>query len=163
MAKAIAIVPVPSQSQQGAIDEINRKLAAAPVEHAEALLKLYGLLEMANDKKVLDIATGVLSSSDYILTKLAEASKNESSIQAMRNGIMMLEMLGSLDPEVLHSLVKALPNGLSQANEIAVAQKPPSAWKSLRGFMSEDGRRMLGFASTLVVALGAALGPKKKH
>jgi hypothetical protein len=62
---------------------------------------------------------------------------------------------------VLHQLVKALPNGLHQANQQASADKPPSVWKSVKGFMSEDGRRMLAFASTLVVALGAALGKKK--
>jgi uncharacterized protein YjgD (DUF1641 family) len=162
MAKAIAIVPVPANNQQGAKDELLRKLAAAPVEHAAAVLSLYDLLEMAHEKQVLDIARGVLSSSDFLISKLAEAAKNESSVKAMRNGIMMLEMLGSLDPEVLHQVVKALPNALHQGNESAKQTKTPSLWTSLRGFVSADGRRALGFGSAVVVALGAALGPKRK-
>jgi uncharacterized protein YjgD (DUF1641 family) len=160
MAKAIAIVPVPSHNQQGAKDELLRKLAAAPVEHAAALMQLYELLEVAHEKQVLEIAHGVLSSTDGIVSRLAHAANSESSINAMRNGLLLVEMAGAMDPEALHRLVKAMPSAIQQGHAEASAAKPPSLWTSLKRLMSEDGRRMLGFGTSVLVALGAALGPK---
>jgi uncharacterized protein YjgD (DUF1641 family) len=161
MAKAIAIVPTPKDSPQGIKDELLRRLDAAPLEHAEAMLKLYDLLEVANERHVLDIAKGALASTDGIVTRVAHELNKQSSINAIRNGMMMVEMLGSLDPEVLHHVVKALPAALASGTASATSSKPPSLWKSLRGFLSAEGRRTLGFASALTVALGAALGKKK--
>jgi hypothetical protein len=58
MAKPIAIVPIPADNQQGAKDQLLRKLDEAPLEHAPALLALWNLLEAAHEKQLIEIATG---------------------------------------------------------------------------------------------------------
>lgn len=163
MAKPIALVPVPSEHQQGARDELLRKIEAAPLEHAKALMALWDLLEVAHERQLIDIAHGLIATSDYVVDKLAEGAGLPSSIQAMRNAIMLAQMLGSLDPEVMHRLVQGMPNAMQQGTANAAADKPPSLWKSIKGFMSEDGRRALAMFSGITVGLGAALNPAKKR
>jgi uncharacterized protein YjgD (DUF1641 family) len=162
MAKAIGLVPVPSHNQDGVREELQRRIAAAPVEHAEALLSLWELLQIAEERQVLDIAKGVLASSDFLVEKVAAGANTPGAIRAMRNGLLLAELLGSVDPEVLTRLVKALPPAMEQGTKDATAEKAPSLWSSLRGFMSADGRRTLGLLSGVTVAVGSALGGKKK-
>jgi uncharacterized protein YjgD (DUF1641 family) len=162
MAKAIELVPVPAHNPDGVREELQRKLAAAPLEHAEALLSLWELLQIAEDRQVIDIAKGLLATSDNLVEKLAAGANMPGSIRAMRNGLLLAELLGALDPETLKALVQALPSAVKTGSESATAEKPPSLWSSVRGFFSADGRRTLGLMSGLAVALGAALQQKSK-
>ena len=161
MAKPIAIVPIAAEQQQGAKDELLRKLNAAPLEHASALLALWDLLEAAHEKQLIAAATGAIAAGDTIVNKLAEAAATPGAVQGLRNLILMAEMAGSLDPESLRLLVKALPNGLHQTQAQAASQAAPSLWKIFRRLSSADARRALGFAAALAATLGAALGPRK--
>lgn len=159
MANAIAIVPVPSQNQAGAKDELQSRLDAAPLEHAAAMLALWELLEAAHDKQLIEAARGAIAAGDTIVNKLAAAAANPGAIKGMRNLVLLTEMLGSLDPETLHQVVKALPNSLAQENP--QAQRPASFWQIFRQLTSADARRALGFFSSMAVALGKALDPNK--
>jgi uncharacterized protein YjgD (DUF1641 family) len=160
MAKPIAIVPIPADNQQGAKDELLRKLDAAPLEHASALLALWELLEAAHQKQLLEIATGAIAAGDTIVNKLAEAAANPGAIQGLRNLIILTEMLGSLDPESLRLLVKALPNGLHETQAQAAVQ-PPSRWQIFRQLSSADSRRALAMAAGVAASVGAAIGQCK--
>lgn len=160
MAKAIAVVPVPANNQQGARDELLRKLDAAPLEHAAALLALWELLEAAHEKQLIETARGAIAAGDTILGKLAEAAANPGAIKGLRNLILIGEMLGSLDPEALHRVVKSLPNALHETQAQA-AQEPPSLWQIFRRLRSADARRALGMLAGMAAALGAAIGPRK--
>jgi uncharacterized protein YjgD (DUF1641 family) len=161
MAKPIAIVPIPADNQTGAKDELLRKLDAAPLEHAAALLALWDLLEAAHEKQLLELAHGAISGGDAIIAKLAHAAASPAAIQGTRNLIMLAEMLGSLDSDVLHQVVKALPHALQQAHAQAAAPTPPSLWATLRQLTSSDARRALIMLAGMAAALGAAMGPKK--
>jgi len=119
MAKAIELVPVPAHNPDGVREELQRKLAAAPLEHAEALLSLWELLQIAEDRQVIDIAKGLLATSDNLVEKLAAGANMPGSIRAMRNGLLLAELLGALDPETLKALVQALPSAVKTGSESA--------------------------------------------
>jgi uncharacterized protein YjgD (DUF1641 family) len=131
--------------------ELERKLAAAPREHAEALLVAWDLLQVAHDKGILDLAQGLIGGRDIIATELAAAAKKPESINAIRNLIAMGRVLGSLDPGTLDHLAKAL-DGAAQQKE--AEGKPSSLWQLFRRVTSEDGRRGLSFATTILTGLG---------
>src|ERR1700744_5449517 len=86
--------------------ELERRLAAAPREHAEALLVAWDMLQTAHDKGILDLAHGLIGGRDVIATELAAAAKRPESINAIRNLIAMARVLGSLDPGTLDHLAK---------------------------------------------------------
>ena len=54
--------------------ELGRRLAAAPTEHAEALLVAFDLLEEAHRQGVLDALHGAIGAKDTIVASLAAYS-----------------------------------------------------------------------------------------
>ena len=131
--------------------ELERRLAAAPREHAEALLVAWDLLQTAHDKGILDLAQGLIGGRDIIATELAAAANNPNSISALRNLISMGRILASLDPATLDHLAKALDGAALQKE---AEQKPPSLWQLFRRISSDDGRRGLSFITTILTGLG---------
>jgi len=131
--------------------ELERRLARAPREHAEALLVAWDLLQTAHDKGILDLAQGLIGGRDIIATQLAAAANTPESISAMRNLISMGRILASLDPGTLDHLAKAL-DGAARQKE--AEEKPPSLWQLFRRVTSDDGRRGISFVTTLLTGLG---------
>ena len=83
---------------------VQARLDAAPVEHADAILAAYELLQELQDQGILDLLRGLAGSGGEIVTKLSAAANTPESIAAMRNIISMLRILGSVDPEILRGV-----------------------------------------------------------
>ncbi len=128
--------------------ELELRLAAAPLQHAEALLVAFDVLEEAHNQGLLDMLHGAIGSKDAIFGKLAEYASQPISTQAMRNVLLLLKLVGSIDPEVLDTVVKNL------ARTSAPPQKPPTLWQIFKRIRSEDGRRGLAVVTGLLTALG---------
>ncbi|MEO7028264.1 MAG: DUF1641 domain-containing protein [Acidobacteriaceae bacterium] len=147
MANPLRFKPMAGDPQQ----ELERRLAAAPRQHSEALLVAWDLLQTAHDQGILDIAQGLIGGRDAIATQLAAAANRPESIAALRNLIAMGRVLASLDPATLDHLARALDGA---AREKEAEQKPPSLWRLFRRMASEDGRRGLSFVTTVLTGLG---------
>ncbi len=147
MANPLAFKPKIGDPHQ----ELERRLAAAPRQHSEALLVAWDLLQTAHDQGILDLAQGLIGGRDAIATHLAKAANQPESIAALRNLIAMGRVLASLDPATLDHLAKALDGA---AREKEAGQKPPSLWRLFRRVASEDGRRGLSFVTTVLMGLG---------
>lgn len=126
--------------------ELQRRLEAAPREHAEALLVAFDLLEEAHDQGVLDLLHGAIGSREAIVHKLAEYARQPESIAAMRNLLVLGKLLGSIDPESLRSS--------------SPLQKPRSLWQIFQRIRSVDGRRGLDWITSAIVAVGKARGQR---
>jgi uncharacterized protein YjgD (DUF1641 family) len=123
--------------------ELERRLAAAPMQHAEAILVALDLLEEAHSQGLLDMLLGAVGSKDAIFGKLAEYAREPLSTQALRNLLILGKLLGSIDP-----------NELRRVTAPATEKEPPSLWQIFRQVRSKDGRRGLGIAATLLSSLG---------
>ena len=135
--------------------ELDRRLAAAPREHGEALLAAWDLLESAHNQGVLDALQGAVNARDTIAGTLAQYARQEESIHAMRNALALVQILGSLDPQILESVATAMAEASEQhRNE----EKPPSLWKLIRRVNSEDSRRGLSFLTLMLAGLGRSMG-----
>ena len=149
MAHPITFKPQPVDFHK----ELMRRVDEAPREHAEALLVAWDLLQTSHDQGILELAQGLIGGKDIIAGKLAEAANIPESVNAIRNGIAMGRILGSLDPEMLQRLAK----GFDDASKEHQAEKePPSLWTLFRRSTSADARRGLSFLTSLLVALGRA-------
>ena len=133
---------------------LQRRLEAAPEEHAEALLVVWDLLQAAHDQGLLDTAHGLVTAKDTIFGKLAEAAKGPEGVAAIRNGIALLQVLASLDPEVLDRMVRAM-TAASKEHQAEVA--PPSLWQIAKRAMSEDSRQALSLMTLVVQSVGKGL------
>jgi uncharacterized protein YjgD (DUF1641 family) len=125
--------------------ELQRRLKAAPEQHAEALLVLFDVIEEAHDQGLLDLLQGALGSKDAIAGKLAYYAKQPMSTQGIRNLLILGELLGSFDPTVLSET----------KNEVLDRRKdPPSLWRLFRQAASADGRRGMGMFLAFVCGAG---------
>jgi uncharacterized protein YjgD (DUF1641 family) len=125
--------------------ELRRRLEAAPEQHAEALLVLYDLLEEAHNQGLLDLLHGAVGSKNAIAGKLAYYAKQPMSTQAIRNLLILGELLGSFDPTVLAD---------TKTQVLDRRKDPPSLWSLFRQAASADGRRGMGMFLAFVCGAG---------
>jgi uncharacterized protein YjgD (DUF1641 family) len=150
MANPITFKPAPIDPKL----ELTRRLDAAPVEHAEALLVAYDVLQAAHDKGILDALHGMIEAKDAITGKVAEYAKLPEGIAGIRNLLSALKILTAVDPELLDRLSREAEGA---AAEHAQEAEVPSLWQIARRAASEDGRRGLSFATRLLMGLGRAM------
>ena len=147
MAKPIAVIPSTFESTR----EIAARLEEARVSHAAAIQASYELLQQLQDSRVLDLLRGALSAGDALVTKLAVASNTPESINAVRNLVSLARILGSVDPDVLHTLADELTSRSSKN----CARPAPGLWRAIQTLAGKDSRRALaGGAAFLKLSAG---------
>ncbi len=134
--------------------ELQSRLQDAPLQHAEALLSGYDLLQRLHDRGVLDLLRGGLGSSDKVLSIVVDAAKTPEAINATRNLLILSKVMFTLEPELLENIAKAVPNSLDRARE----QKPLSLWQMFKKMCSQDTRRALSAMLGVLESFGKGLG-----
>jgi len=150
MAKAIEFRPQIAP----AIEETQRKLDAAPLQHAEALLQAYRLLQTMHDTGTLDFVRGALGAGDTVLNEVVDIATSPQSTRAIRNLLIVINLLGTIDPEALHRLAKAVTPVLTGQQPV----EPPSLFALTRQLFSKDVRRALVAGIVVLGAVGYAIG-----
>ena len=74
--------------------DLIKKLESAPVEHAEAILHGYELLQQLHEKGFLELLTGVLTGGEAVLNHVVGLISSPTAITATRVGLMMVNLLG---------------------------------------------------------------------
>ena len=100
MAKPIELMPKPTG--QGAREELQRRLDAAPVEHAEAVLSGYELLQELHESGTLDVLRGLLGAGDQVVRHAVALAIQPEAVNGLRNLLVLSKVLGSVNPDVLH-------------------------------------------------------------
>src|SRR5207249_4050160 len=144
-------------SPRDARAELQTRLQNAPLQHAEALLSGYDLLQRLHDRGVLDLLRGGLGSSDKVLSIVVDAAKTPEAINATRNLLVLGKVMFTLEPELLENIANAVPNAFAEARE----QKPLSLWQMLKKMCSQDTRRALSAMLGLLESFGKGLGSSR--
>ena len=139
---------------------IGEKLEKAPLQHAEAVLAFYQLLQEAQDHGVLDALRGAIGAGDTIVGKVAEYANTPEAIRATRNLIALSLLLGELDPDALGAIVKGSNQTISPTNPDM--QNPPGIFAITRRLISSDARRGLVAMVSILSTIGFILRPKSK-
>ena len=134
--------------------ELQTRLQNAPLQHAEALLSGYDLLQRLHDRGVLDLLRGGLGSSDKVLSIVVDAAKTPEAINATRNFLILSKVAFTLKPELLEAIARAVPSNLAQARK----QKPLSLCQMFKKMCSQDTRRALSAMLGLLESFGKSLG-----
>jgi len=138
-----------------ACSELQTRLQNAPLQHAEALLAGYDLLQGLHDRGVLDLLRGGLGSSDKVLNILVDAAKTPEAIIATRNLLILSKVVFTLEPELLENITQAVPDSLARAKE----QKPLTLLQMFKKMCSQDTRRALSAMLGILESFGRSLGP----
>jgi uncharacterized protein YjgD (DUF1641 family) len=141
--------------------ELQTRLQNAPLQHAEALLSAYELLQGLHDRGVFEVLRGALGSSDRVIEIIVEAAKSPESIRGMRNLIILARILGTIEPELVEGFARSLPEAitLTKAHEA----KPPGFWGVLKQFRNRHFRRGLVLVNSMLEAFGRNLPPERPN
>jgi len=143
--------------------ELQARLQNAPIEHAEALLSAYEVLQALHDRGLLEMARGALGSSDKMLTSFVELANTPESLRGIRNLIILAKTLGTIEPELVEGFARSLPEALARTKAADV--DPPGFWAILMQFRSRNFRRGLVLVNSMLEAFGKNLptGPHKQQ
>jgi uncharacterized protein YjgD (DUF1641 family) len=139
---------------------LRERLERAPVEHAEALLDTYELLQHLRDAHVFEVLHGVLSKGDKIVELAVDAVKEPDAIRGLRNLIILSKVLGSIDPGLLHGVAAAVRETVetTQQNDA----EPPGFFALLQQLRHKETRRALGLMTGFLSSLGRHLPASAK-
>jgi len=135
--------------------EIQARLQNAPLEHAEALLAGYEVLERLHDRGVLELLRGALGSSDKVIEIVVDAANAPEAIRGLRNLIVLARILGTIEPELVEGLARSLPEAIAFTK--AHQTRPPGFWGLLKEFTSKNSRRGLFLFGSILEAFGRNL------
>jgi uncharacterized protein YjgD (DUF1641 family) len=139
--------------------ELQTRLQNAPLEHAEALLAAYEVLQGLHDRGALELMRGALGSSDKVIEIIVDASKTPESIRGIRNILILTKILGSIEPELVEGFARSVPEALAETK--ACDPKPPGFWGILKQFGNRDFRRGLVLINSMLEAFGRNLPSEK--
>jgi len=134
-------------------EELQVRLERAPLDHAEALLAGYEVIQGLHDRGVLELLRGMLGGGDKVLEIVVEATKTPEAIRGMRNLLILTKTLGSMNPELLEKFAQAVPDAL-EAVAKGEQDEPPGILGILRILRGADLRRGLAVVNNLLAAWG---------
>ena len=126
-------------------NDLIRRVEQAPVEHAEAILSAYELLQQLHEKGMLNLLTGVLSAGETVVNHVVGVISSKEMVNMLRMGLIFSNLLSSIDPDSLSSVI-------AQAGK-----EPPSLLGIGRQATSKEARRAIGVALGLLNVVGGAL------
>jgi uncharacterized protein YjgD (DUF1641 family) len=134
-------------------NDLIRKVEHAPVEHAEAVLSAYELLQKLHEKGMLELLTGLLNAGDTVVNHVVGVVSSKEMVTALRIGLIFSNLLSSIDPDKLHTIIAD------------AGKETPSLLSIGKMATSKDARRGMATAVGLLNVFGAALNAEKteKH
>jgi uncharacterized protein YjgD (DUF1641 family) len=150
-------VPMKSLIQADPREELLKRVQDAPVEHADAVLSAYELLQQLHDTGTLDLLRGALGAGDVLVEHVVSLITAPESVVAIRNLILIGKVLGSINPEVFHAVLEGLPQATAQTP----GTKPPSLFALGRRIASPNARRGLAAAVSVMEILGRGLAKEE--
>jgi uncharacterized protein YjgD (DUF1641 family) len=137
--------------------ELQLKLQSAPLQHAEALLSAYDVLQRLHDSGLLEVLRGALGSSDKLIQLATESAGTPQSIRGIRNLVVLAKILGTIEPDLVEGFARSLPEAIALTK--AYESKPPGLWGILKRFRNKDFRRGLVLVNSMLEAFGRNLPP----
>ena len=131
-------------------DDLIRRVEQAPLQHAQAVLAAYDLLQRLHEKGVIDLLSGLLSAGDTVVEHVVDLISSKEIVTALRMALIFSNLLSSIDPNKLHAV-------------ISNPGKPPSLLGIGKHAMSKDARRGLAAAVGLLELVGEALHSPKSE
>jgi uncharacterized protein YjgD (DUF1641 family) len=133
--------------------DLIRRVEQAPIEHAEAVLAAFDLLQRLHEKGLLDLLNGLLSAGDTVVDHVVDVVSSKEMVTALRIGLIFSNLLTLIDADALHAVIAE------------AGKETPSLLALGKQAASKDARRGLATAVGLLNVFGAALSKQQieKH
>ncbi len=129
--------------------DLIRRVEQAPIEHAEAVLAAYDLLQRMHQRGLIELLNGLVSAGDTVVNRVVDVVSSKEMVTALRIGLIFSNLLTLIDADALHAVIaepgKEAPSLLALGKQAA----------------SKDARRGLATAVGLLNVFGAALSKQQ--
>jgi uncharacterized protein YjgD (DUF1641 family) len=134
-------------------EDLIHRVEQAPVEHAEAVLAAYDLLQRLHEKGLLDLVNGLLSAGDTVVNHVVDIVSSKEMVTALRIVLIFSNLLSSMDAGALHAVIAG------------AGKETPSLLALGKQATSKDARHGMATAVGLLNVFGAALNKQQsdKH
>jgi uncharacterized protein YjgD (DUF1641 family) len=139
-------------------EELHSRLQSAPLEHAQAVLAGYEVLQGLHDSGLLELLHGLLGSGNKVLGIAVAEARRPESVQVVRNLLVLGKILTELDPVLLNGFAKALSQAIQQIKE--QPKDAPGFLELLSLARNKDLRRGLVMMSSLLEACARSVSPE---
>jgi uncharacterized protein YjgD (DUF1641 family) len=139
--------------------EREERLKQAQIDHAEAILNAYELIEQLHRSRAFELLRGAFGASGQLTEKVAGAADTPQAVNALRNLILLTKMLGSIDPEIMESYAAAVAGTLGHKPNPDT--EPPGLFAVLNQMRRREIRRALMLVTRFLAILGGRLGQKR--
>jgi uncharacterized protein YjgD (DUF1641 family) len=146
MAQAVSFREFTPRSSR---DDLIRKVDQAPVEHAEAVLAAYDLLQRLHEKGLIDLLNGLLSAGDTVVDRVVDVISSKEMVTALRIVLIFGDLLSAIDADKLSTVV---------SNS---RRKAPSLLAIGKQAISKDARRSMAITVGLLNVFGEALNAQQ--
>jgi uncharacterized protein YjgD (DUF1641 family) len=148
MARPISLELPPRDPRQ----KLRDRLEQAPVEHAEALLESYELLQQLHDSGVFGLLRGALGAGDKLVESAVGAAGSDEAVRAIRNVVILGKVLGEINPEVMQCIASAAGQTLGCHEKPVI--EPPGLFSLLSQFRHKELRRSIALINRFLETLG---------
>lgn len=131
---------------QDSRSDLVRRVENAPVEHAEAVLAAYDLLEQLHEKDILNLLKGLFAAKDTVVNHVVDVASSPEAVKGLRLLLMLVNSLKTIDVDKLHQVLNT--------------DETPSLFSISKQMTSQDARRALGVMAGVLNVFGAALVKK---
>lgn len=129
--------------------DLIRRVEQAPIEHAEAVLAAYDLLQGLHEKGLLELLSGLLSAGDTVVNHVVDVVSSKEMVTALRIVLIFSSLLSVIDADALHAVLAG------------AGKEPPSLLAIGKKATSKDARRGMAAAVELLNVFGAALSKQQ--
>jgi uncharacterized protein YjgD (DUF1641 family) len=131
----------PADSREDLISRVQQ----APVEHAEAVLAAYDVLQKLHDKDILKLLKGLLFASDTVINHVIGLISSPEAITGIRTLLILGNLLKGIDADKLHAAL------------YYPEKKEPSLLSLGKQARSKEVRRAMATAVALLNIMGESL------
>jgi len=149
---------IPTRNREA---EHRQMLVALPVEHAEALADLLALAEDLRRYNVINTVRGAVGAGGPLITQLSEAMAQPETARGLQNLIALSKLLGSINPELLETVQRSLPESWRDPAARDDSTRTPSLWRVARTLTSLPARRALVGVGMVLAGVGLYMAREK--
>jgi uncharacterized protein YjgD (DUF1641 family) len=128
-------------------EDLARRIREAPVEHADAFLAAFALLQKLHDAGLLSLASGLISAGNAIVNHVADVADSPQAVTALRTALTLGSVLNTLDADELEKAMQ-------------VSEKDASLLRILKGLMTTESRQVAAIAVKVLNVFGKALAKR---
>lgn len=150
MAQPLSYIPTPAATRAESAEERLRHAAAS---HADAIAAACEVLQLLQDRGVLELMRGALGAGGEVVESVTAAVNTPDATRAIRNFILLTKFFGSIPSHVLNSMALTVVDGSHKKK----AQKAPSLWQLFRRCRQENTRHALSVMLDLAESFGKGL------